>query len=194
MKTVLGLTGGSGSGKSVVADYLKAAGAAIIDADKIARQILEPGKPAYGQVIAAFQGITDDDGSLNRKELGALVFSDRGQLEKLNEITHPAIIREIEAALLSLKEEFVVIDAPLLFECGLDRLCSACACVLADSEIRKNRIVARDGIESEAAANRIQSQNDDDYFRARSHFVLENNGDLNALYRKVDIMLKELRP
>ena len=163
MKTVLGLTGGSGSGKSVVADYLKAAGAAIIDADKIARQILAPGKPAYSQVIAAFGGITEDDGSLNRKKLGTLVFSDHKKLKKLNTITHPAIVREIETTLSELKEDFIVIDAPLLFECGLDRLCTACACVLADSEIRKNRIIARDGIAPDVATNRIQSQNNDDF-------------------------------
>ncbi len=192
MKTVLGLTGGSGCGKSLVADYLKRSGAVVIDADKIARQILMPGKPAYKEVLTTFEKIVNEHGTVNRKKLGALVFSDQEKLEKLNAITHKYIISEIEDLLVNAKEAFIVIDAPLLFECGLDRLCTACACVLADFETRKKRIIVRDGIPPEVAENRIHSQNNDEYFRSRSRFVLENNSNPETLFRAVDTMLKEL--
>ncbi len=192
MKIVLGLTGGSGCGKSVAADYLKSRGAFVIDADKIARKIMNPGEAAYRQVVACFKDITLPGGAIDRKKLGALVFSDEKELKKLNTITHSVIIREIETALAETDEPFVVIDAPLLFECGLERLCTASLSILASTKDRIRRIAARDGISEEIAVNRIHSQNNDQYYRSRSEFVIENNGSFTELYNSIDLILKEL--
>ncbi len=192
MKTVLGLTGGSGCGKSLAASYLKNHGAYIIDADRIARQVLEVGTPALKEVAATFSDVLLPDGTLNRKKLGSIVFADPSKLAKLNAITHTYIIKEIELLLSNRTESFIVIDAPLLFECGLERLCTACACVLADETVRINRLMSRDGLTEQEAKNRICSQHDDHYFRSRCHFVIENNHDQNALEQELDNLMKEL--
>ncbi len=192
MKTILGLTGGTGNGKSAVAAYLKTKGAHIIDADKVAKQIMQPGMPALTKVAMAFDDVLLPDGSLNRKKLGRLVFADNEALCRLNAITHTYIIKEIETALSRSTADFIVIDAPLLFECGLKRLCTASACVLANQDIRKARIISRDNLTEQEAADRIESQQSEDYYKNRCDFILENNNSLLDLYRSIDIMLKEL--
>ncbi|MBQ2695797.1 MAG: dephospho-CoA kinase [Clostridia bacterium] len=192
MKTVLGLTGGSGCGKSLAASFLKKHGAEIIDADKIAREILEPGKPALKEIVEAFGGVLLPDGSLNRKKLGNLVFSDEDSLHRLNAITHTYIIDEIKKAVNASQNSFIVIDAPLLLECGLDSLCTACVCVLADKELRKARIMTRDNLTEQEAENRIASQKDDGYYKSRCKFFIENNGDAASLEQSITHILKEL--
>ncbi len=192
MKTILGLTGGSGTGKSLAADYLKLQGAQIIDADLIARQIVAPGKPALFEISETFDGILLPDGTLNRKKLGTLVFSDNDALIRLNAITHTYIAEEINAQLRESKSPLVVIDAPLLLEYDLDALCSECVCILADHSARVNRIMARDGLTFEQAENRIRAQKEDDFYKKRCRFVIENNEGIASLYTALDTMLKEL--
>lgn len=192
MKTVLGLTGGSGSGKSLAADYFKTHGAYIIDADQIARQITEPGKPALLEIAKSFEDILMPDGSLNRKKLGSLVFRDPDALHRLNTITHTYIIEEIKTLLANSWHDFIVIDAPLLLECNLDRLCTACACVLADTALRVRRIMTRDKLTEAQARDRINSQKENDFYKSRCRFVIENNGDAASLNAALDQLLKEL--
>lgn len=192
MKIILGLTGGSGTGKSIAADYLKMQGAQIIDADLIARQIVAPGKPALSEIAKTFEDIILPDGTLNRKKLGALVFSDKEALSRLNAITHTYIAEEINAQLQGSKSNLVVIDAPLLLEYDLDALCSECVCILADHSTRVNRIMMRDGLTLEQAENRICSQKEDDFYKKRCRFVIENNEGIASLYTALDTMLKEL--
>lgn len=192
MKTILGLTGGSGTGKSLAAEYLKLQGAQIIDADRIARQIVAPGKPALAEISETFDDILLADGTLNRKKLGALVFSDNDALMRLNAITHAYIAEEINTQLIESKSPLVVIDAPLLLEYDLDALCTECVCILADLSIRVNRIMARDALTQEQAENRIRAQKEDDFYKKRCRFVIENNGDAASLYTALDTMLKEL--
>lgn len=192
MKTILGLTGGSGTGKSLAAEYLKLQGAQIIDADRIARQIVAPGKPALAKISETFDDILLTDGTLNRKKLGALVFSDKDALMRLNAITHAYIAEEINTQLIESKSPLVVIDAPLLLEYDLDALCTECVCILADLSIRVNRIMTRDGLTQEQAENRIRAQKEDDFYKNRCRFVIENNGDVASLHTALDTMLKEL--
>ncbi len=192
MKTVLGLTGGSGSGKSLASAYLKTKGAQIIDADKIAREIMSPHHPALSEVAEAFPGVLLPDGNLDRKALAKIVFSDPNALAKLNQITHAYIIRQIEETLTKSHKHLLVIDAPLLFESGLDRLCTACLFVTAKKECRILRIMERDNLTKQEASARIDAQNKDDYFATRSRFVLENNGTKEELAAKLDYILKEL--
>ena len=192
MKTVLGLTGGSGCGKSLAANFLKSNGAEIIDADKIARQILEPNEPALKKIADSFSDILLPDGSLNRKKLGNIVFSNKESLHRLNTITHTYIIDEIKHAVASSQNHFIVIDAPLLLECGLNTLCTACACILADKDVRKSRIMTRDNLTEEEAEARISSQKDDEYYKSRCQFIIENNSDPASLEQSLTLMLKEL--
>src|SRR3990172_2610708 len=128
---LVGLTGGIASGKSAVSRMLNQLGCLIIDADLIAREVVEPGEPAYQKIVEAFgQGILDDEGYVNRKKLGALIFRDAEKRRLLNEITHPEIIRREQEILAELMTEghegIVVLDAALLIEAGgagrVDRL------------------------------------------------------------------------
>ncbi len=192
MKTILGLTGGSGCGKSLAADYLKKQGAEIVDADKIAREITEPGKPALCEIAKNFEGVLLPDGSLNRKKLGALVFSNKDALERLNAITHTYIAEEIKSRLANSQSKLLVLDAPLLLEYDLDALCTACIAVLSDRALRISRIMSRDNLTETDAKNRIDSQKSDDFYKSRCRFVIENNDDIASVYASLDTILKEL--
>ncbi len=193
MAVILGLTGGTGCGKSTVATYWAQCGAAIVDADRIAREIVMPGKPALAELAAAFDDILCDDGSLNRKKLGALAFEDPQKLHILNRITHTYIIQEIKNRLTALQATpLVVIDAPLLLECNLDNLCTACVAVLADTALRSKRIMARDGLTAAQAEARIQAQPEDSFYQQRCRFILYNNSDKATLLRAADGVLEAL--
>jgi len=189
---ILGLTGGTGCGKSVATAYLKKHGAHIIDADAISRQIMAPNKPALAAVAKAFDGVLLPDGSLNRKQLAAIVFCDSDARQRLNSITFTYIIREIETKLNNSAASLTVIDAPLLFEAGLDKLCTDCLCIMADTETRKKRIIERDGLIEEEAMARINAQPDNEFYTSRCRFVIENTGSTAALHTALDVVLKEI--
>lgn len=180
---VLGLTGGSGSGKSTAAVILHEYGAYIIDADKIARDIVAPGETAYKKIVAYFgNGILQNDGTLNRKKLAEIVFSDKEKLEKLNEITHSEIFAITKKLVNEHKDSLCVIDAPLLFDCPeILELCDKTAVVTADEDLRIERIVRRDGISEELAKKRIAAQKPQEYLVSRADIVWENNGNTENL-------------
>ena len=190
---VLGLTGGTGCGKSMAADYLKGLGAHIVDADAISRYIMEPGMPALQKVADKFGNVLLPDGTLNRKKLASIVFCDDAALRSLNEITHTYIIQEIERKLAQSTAKFTIIDAPLLFEAGLDRLCDACLCMLADDELRKARIMARDGLTEGEAKARIAAQKEPKFYKTRCRFMIENNNGQKAVFDALDAILKEIK-
>ncbi len=180
---VLGLTGGSGGGKSTAAVILRERGAYIIDTDKIARDIVAPGEPAYNEIVSYFgKEILNSDGTLNRKMLAEVVFGDKKKLEKLNKITHSEIFKIIRKRVEEHKNERVVIDAPLLFDCPeILALCDKTAVVAADEKIRIQRIVARDGISTELAEKRLASQKSQEFLVSKADIVWENNGNIDDL-------------
>lgn len=180
---VLGLTGGSGSGKSTAAVILHEYGAYIIDTDKIAREIVVPGKTAYKKIVSYFgREILNADGTLNRKKLAEIVFSDEKKLKKLNEITHAEIFAVTKRFVSEHSDELIVIDAPLLFDCPeILELCDKTAVVTADENVRIKRIMERDGISEELAEKRIAAQKPQDYLVSRSDIVWENNGNTENL-------------
>lgn len=190
MRRVIGLTGGIASGKSTVSERLKEQGCHIADADAVSRTLLEPGGKAYMQVIKTFPGYTGKDGRIDRAGLGAYVFSHRPALEKLNAITHPIIVSEISEDIKN-RDGIVIIDAPLLIETGLHRLCGSVWLVVADRELRIKRAAARSGLSYEEAKNRIDSQLSDEEKRAYADKVIENSGSVKELYDKVDMLLRE---
>lgn len=173
---IVGITGGSGTGKSTACRFFRENGWFIIDADSVAREVCSKGTRCLGEIKAQFgAGIIDEDGNLKRKELGEIVFSDKSRLDKLNSITHKYIVEEIKNRAKN-NDGNIVIDAPLLLETGLDSLCDKTLCVLADEDIRIKRICKRDMISAETAKNRIASQREDGYYRERCDFSVTNNG------------------
>ena len=158
---VLGLTGPSGAGKSLAARHLELRGFSHVDADRVARAVVEPGSPCLKALASAFGAeIVRDDGSLDRKKLGELAFGG-GKVAQLNDITHPFIKSEIESKLAALESDgvrFAVLDAPALFESGANLLCDRVMAVMAGRELRILRVMARDDISREQAQTRIDAQ------------------------------------
>ena len=191
---IIGLTGGSGTGKGTFAALLRDKGAGWVDADAVYRTLCAQNREMLAALDAAFGGVLDENGALDRPKLARIVFADPAKLRKLNEITLPYIRA---ASLDEMRAQgdcpFVLYDAPTLFEAGADDLCERIIGVLADTEVRVQRIMARDGLDEAAARARIGAQPDADFYRARCDYIVENNGDLADLQRQADAILKDLR-
>lgn len=193
---VLGLTGPSGAGKSEVARRLRALGAHVIDADAVYHALLIPPSPCLDALCARFgQEILTTTGDLDRKKLGGIVFSDKDALADLNAIAHRYVMENVRRELTALRkngQSLAVLDAPQLFEAGAERDCDAVVSVLADKEIRVARITSRDGIDRDAALRRINAQHSDAFFRERSDYIIENNGDADALLPAIERILTRI--
>ena len=175
---IIGITGGSGSGKSTVSALFGQHGWFVIDADEVAHTVMEKGSECLSEVCKAFgRDILQEDGSLNRKKLGSLVFGDPEKLEKLNAITFRYIKKAVKELLRG--KENAVIDAPLLFESGLHLLCDTTLVVTCPKEIRIRRIMARDGVSADYAEKRIASQKTDEELRALCDKEIINDGHTN---------------
>ena len=185
-KVVIGLTGQSGSGKSLVASYIAQRGIHIIDCDKITHENMAVNGIAYGEIVSAFGNtILNEDLSINRKKLGSIVFSDSKKLELLNSISHKHIVKRVEDSVKAI-EDICVIDAPLLIETGLNRLCSTVWAVVCPLDIRARRIVERDNISYEDALKRFKNQKDIDFYIKNSDVVIENKGDISSLKERIE--------
>ena len=194
---VIGLTGGTGSGKSVVSRSLAAAGAVIVDADKIAHEIILKGEPAYQEIIEYYgTGILDEEGNIIRKKLGEIVFNDKEKLAFLNQCTHKYITAEVKNQIAAAKEEgtaaAVIVDAPLLLEAKLETVCDIVWVVYADPEVRAQRVMARDGITYELAKARIANQKSWDEYKQAADAVIDNSKDLAHLEGQLEEILKTL--
>ena len=195
---VIGLCGGSGSGKSEVCSIFSSVGIPIIDADAIYHHITSAPGPCVDALRNAFgSGVVIND-ALDRKALAALVFGSSDSvklLAQLNSITHPFVLSEIENKIKELedeKREAVAVDIPLLFESGFDKRCDFTVAVLADTEVRISRIVNRDGISREAAIKRINSQIDNDELTKLTDFQIINNSDFDKLRSSVFELLEKI--
>ncbi|WP_026123119.1 dephospho-CoA kinase [Nocardiopsis chromatogenes] len=191
----VGLTGGIGSGKSEVARRLAAAGALVIDADAIAREVVEPGTPGLAEVVAEFgTGVLDADGRLDRPRLGGIVFSDTAKLERLNAIVHPRVAERTEELMARAPEDAVVVyDVPLLVENGLQGMYDLVVVVDAPEELRVRRLVEDRGMPEEQARARIAAQASREERLAAADIVVDNAGPLADLDARVAEVEKELR-
>ncbi|MBR2382169.1 MAG: dephospho-CoA kinase [Anaerotignum sp.] len=194
---VIGLTGGTGSGKSVVSKSLLAAGAVIVDADRIAHEIILKGEPAYHEIIEYYgTGILDAEGNIIRKKLGEIVFNDKEKLAFLNQCTHKYITAEVKRQIAEAKEagtaKAIIVDAPLLLEAKLETVCDLVWVVYAEPEVRAQRVMARDGITYELAKARIANQKSWEEYRAAADAVIDNSNDLVHLEKQLDEILKTL--
>ncbi|OHR39056.1 dephospho-CoA kinase [Corynebacterium sp. HMSC075F02] len=182
-----GLTGGMGSGKSTVARRFAELGAVIIDADQIARDVVEPGEPALAELAEAFgEGILLDDGSLNRGELAKRAFVSAEKTELLNSITHPRIEQRTEEQFNAAGDAIIVFDSPLLIEMGQSEAQDLVVVVHTPVEVRLDRLVESRGVDREDAKQRIAKQISDDKRLQFADVVLENSGTEEDLVRQVD--------
>lgn len=189
----IGITGGIGTGKSTVSEYLKSMGHAVIEADLVAREAVAPGMPAYTKIVECFgKAILLENGELNRKELARIVFSDPVQLKKLNEITHPEIIRMIQEKVKEIEQsglERVFIDAALMLETGLDQIIDEIWVVEVPVQIRTERVAKRDSLEKEEVHARIKSQMPSDILREMATVVIDNSKGVEELKKTLNQLL-----
>ncbi len=194
---LIGLTGGIGSGKSTVAHLLRAHGAVVIDADEIARAVVEPGTPALAAIVERFGAqMLRADGSLDRGALAGVVFADEAARRDLEAITHPAIGAEFQRRLQSVPSDSIVVyDVPLLSESSQHTpgRFDAVVVVEAPLELRLERLEQR-GMPRDDAWARIANQDSDDVRRRIATHVVHNDGDLAALAARVDQLWSELQP
>ena len=193
---VIGLTGPTGAGKGQVAKLFAQFGLPCIDADRIYHDLLLPPSPCLDELVDHFgASILAENGELDRRALGQIVFYDPDELSVLNEIAHRYVMAEIRRRLEQLRRDntrATVIDAPQLFEAGADKDCNVILSVLADPKVRIDRIVHRDGIDQSAAEARMAVQKPDIFFRANSDYVIENNDTPEALLPKIRQILFEM--
>ena len=171
---ILGITGGTGCGKTTLLNVIAEAGGLILDCDAIYHQLLATDASLLNAIENRFPG-TVEDGQLHRKKLGSVVFSDESALLDLNKITHSAIKEEVLRRLES-RPKLAAIDAIALFEGGLAELCGITVAVTAPAEVRVQRLMKRDSISEDYARSRIAAQHDEAWFRQRCDWILENNG------------------
>ena len=186
---VIGLTGGIGTGKSTVSRYLASKGFEIIDADLIARQIVQPGSPLLDEIGRVFGAqFILPDGSLDRKALGAYVFSDSRRKKQLDDVMMGSIVSTIRERIQTAKGR-VIVDAPLLFEVGLDADVETVWLVVAADEVRIKRVCARDNIPAQQVSDRIKNQMPQSEKAAKSDEVIDNSGSEEELYQQIDRLI-----
>jgi dephospho-CoA kinase len=190
---LVALTGGIASGKSVVAARLAEHGAVVVDADQIAREVVEPGTPALERIREEFgDAVIAPDGSLDRAALGAIVFADPGRRILLNQITHPAVLelsqRRFAEAAAADPEAIVVYDVPLLFEANLERTVDEIVVVDAPVEVRRDRLRRTRGLTAPDADAMISAQMPAEEKRRRAHHVIVNDGTLEQLADTVAVL------
>ena len=190
------LTGGIGSGKSTVAAMLRDQGIRVVDADQIAREVVEPGQPALAELVEVFgQDILNDDGSLNRQELANRAFATEEATNALNAITHPRIEQETQRQFdlaAAEKENFLVYDMPLLVERGLHEEMDMVIVVHTDIEERVRRLVEHRGLDEDDVRRRMSHQVDDVTRLASADVLIDNNGSVDHLRKQVDDFLATL--
>ena len=193
---VFGLTGNIGSGKSTVAAMLRDAGIPVLDADRISRQVTAPGGRAYDSVVRAFgKEIVRDDGSIDRKRLGEIVFADPRSRSRLEAITHPAILEAMKEAIARIEREghrAVVVEATLIHESGRKGLFEAVISVTCDRETAISRLAARDGMTRAQAEARLRAQMGAWRKADASDYVIDNSGDIESTRRQVVALAGEL--
>ena len=184
---IIGVTGGIGSGKSTVSKILASFGAQIIDADRLAKEIVNKGEKALDEIVDSFgASVLDSEGNLDRKKLSDIVFKDKHKLENLNKITHSHVAQKIIEKINSLNDnEVAVVDAPIPIKHGFLDVVNEIWAVTADKEVRIKRVMERSGLTYNEVEDRINSQLSDDFYKSISETVIINNGSVEELRQQV---------
>jgi dephospho-CoA kinase len=186
----VGLTGGIASGKSLVAAIFRRLGAYIVDTDAISREIVNPGEEGWNRIVEYFgSSIIKSDGTIDRRMLGEIIFSDSEKRKALNRLLHPLIIektnREIEEIDVKQSSRIVVVEIPLLIECGLQHDFDIVVVIVADRMIQKNRLMKRNKLNGSDAEARINSQSSFNENKQYAFYIIENSGTKKELENKV---------
>lgn len=191
---IIGLTGMSGAGKSTACKVFESEGFAVIDCDLICRNIVEKGKPCLSEIAEMFgDAVLKEDGSLDRAETGRIIFSDDGKRDLLNGIMYPYVSYIVIKTIIGIDKGFAVLDAPTLFESGIDSICDSIVSIVADKEALLSRIEDRDSISREQAENRLASQHDNRYFSERSDHLIVNNGSSEEFFSKIMKTIQKIK-
>ncbi|UFJ41538.1 dephospho-CoA kinase [Brevibacillus humidisoli] len=194
---ILGLTGGIATGKSTVSAMLRERGITVIDADLIARQVVEPGMPAYNAIVRHFgTDILLSDRTIDRKKLGDIIFSDETERQALNAIVHPEVrkvMREMAEAAEQAGETIVFMDIPLLFESKLQYMVDRIVVVYVPAETQLRRLMERDDLDPEQAAKRIRAQLPIEWKKEQADYLIDNRGTREETEQQVEQFLFSLR-
>lgn len=191
---ILGITGSSGSGKTTVSELIgKKYLSKIINADKVVKEMSVPGTEYMKKIEEKFgKDILLENGFLNKKMLADKIYHNKQDLEILNELTFKYVVDEIKRRVaFSQNVDYIVIDAPLLIESGLDKLCDYIISVIADENIKIKRICQRDNLDENTARKRLNIQNENKYYTEKSNFVILNNEDCN-LEKEIENIIKQI--
>jgi dephospho-CoA kinase len=194
---LVGLTGSIATGKSTVSEMFRRKGAEIIDADQIAREVVEPGTEGLARIVREFgPGMLDEEGKLNRERLGARIFQNPAEREKLNRLLHPLIVDSMRAKTEKIKKEkdpdLLIWDVPLLIEGNLTQWVEAVILVYTPKEIQLERLMKRNALSKEEAEKRILAQMDIEEKKKYADYVIDNRGTLSETERQVDQLWKQL--
>ena len=175
---IIGVTGSSGSGKSTVSKMIcDELNVKIIDADKIAKKMQKPGNEYYKKIVELFgKDYLMPDKSLNREKIAKLIFEDGSKKQLLDELTKKYVVEEIKSEIDKMKDDFIVLDVPLLIESNLNNLCDIVIGVVANYDIKIDRICKRDNIKKENAILRLSSQKTNEFYEENVDYIVENNG------------------
>jgi dephospho-CoA kinase len=187
---IIGITGGTGCGKTTLLNLIREKGGLVLDCDAIYHELLKTDDSLLNAIEGRFPG-TVEDGVLRRKKLGSIVFADPNALEDLNVITHGAVKREVLRRLES-RPNLAAIDAIGLFEGGLAELCDVTVAITAPTEERVQRLVKREGISEDYARKRIEAQHENRWFAEKCGYTLENDRELDAFATKCVAFLRNI--
>ncbi len=199
---IIGITGGIGSGKGLATEFFRSRGAVILDADEIARELTSPGSPLCARIAEAFgASFLREDGSLDRRKLGAWVFSDPQRVARLNALTHPSILAEVQRRLERLRAEaggkgspeVVCVVAPLLLEAGWRDLVDRVLVVTAEEGERVRRVMERDGVSEEAVRRRMAAQMPPEQQIAQADWVVDTTQGKEAALRRLEEVWEAVR-
>lgn len=192
--TVFGITGASGSGKSSVCSMLASFGVEIIDTDVIAREVVEKGSECLDELTEYFgRKILCSDGTLNRSLLAELAFSDKEKTAKLNGITHKYIRARVVEIIKNSVSDLIAVDGAVIIGSDIEQECEFIVSVLADRDIRTERIKKRDALTDSQAAKRLDAQPDEEFYKSHSRYIIYNNGSAHELCKQVRGLYDKIR-
>ena len=179
---VIGITGNSGTGKTEISKLLaNKIEAEIINADDVAKEMAKKGQEYYTEVVKLFGENFVEENGLNRKRIADIIYKNSAQREALNKLTFTYVVKEIEQRVQKAKSENIIIDAPLLFESNLDKICKITIAVLAKEETKLKRISTRDKIDETIAKARINIQKNDEFYIEKADYIIKNNGKIDEI-------------
>lgn len=187
---VIGITGNSGSGKSYISNILlnRLKNSIIIDADKIAKQMSNIDTLYYKEIVSEFgEDILNETKEINRKKLATIIYNNKEKRELLNSITFKHVVEEIKNRInKNSNKDYIILDVPLLFESNTNKICNLVIGVIAEKNIKIDRICKRDGINKNDAIKRINAQLSNEILKRKCDFIIENNGDIGKINKQLD--------